>query len=560
MLFVSIGISSGFRYASTFRYSGPKTRNAILKNNRLNMISEPVRVRFAPSPTGSLHVGGARTALYNWLLAKQTKGSFIIRVEDTDEARSTKESEDMILNDLKWMNMNWDEGPYIDGPHGPYRQSERKDIYKKYADQLIKEGKAYPCFCTAEELEAQRLKCEEDGSDPTYDGTWRDADPALVQEKIDAGVPYTVRFKVPNGKVVSIDDYVRGTVTWDAQSCLGDFIMLRSTGVPVYNFCVAVDDMDMKITHVVRAEEHLSNSLRQLLIYDALDYTPPEYAHCSLILGSDRSKLSKRHGATSVAQFADQGFLPAAMMNYLATLGWNDGTDKEIYTPEELIEAFTLSRVVKSAAVFDMDKLRWINSQHIKLLEVEKLNQQATHVLSGGTGLSPIIDSNSDSDSDSSSNKFISLLAKTVQEKIDVTTDMHSYAVDILGYQLEDTKKNDNKASELTSSENFANIVSTLVRDYESGAFPTGSLNTEEFTPVWKSYMKALGKELDLKGKGLFHPVRLALTGTMSGVDVGVQIQLINLASDGAITDSDDKNFVSLKDRIEALKSCMAST
>jgi glutamyl-tRNA synthetase len=279
-----------------------------------------------------LHVGGARTALYNWLLAKQTKGQFIIRVEDTDEARSTRESEESILNDLKWLGMNWDEGPEIGGPYAPYRQSERKDIYLKYAEQLVSQGYAYRCFCSEEELEEKRQLAEAEGKALQYDGTWRDADPVEVQKKIDNGEPYTIRFKVPPGKTVFIDDMVRGRVTWDAEASLGDFIILRSSGMPVYNFCVAVDDASMKITHVIRAEEHLTNTLRQILVLEALGYTPPTYAHCSLILGSDRSKLSKRHGATSCKQFSEQGFLPDAMVNYLAALGWNDGTTKEIYS------------------------------------------------------------------------------------------------------------------------------------------------------------------------------------------------------------------------------------
>jgi glutamyl-tRNA synthetase len=285
------------------------------------------------------------------------------------------------------MKMDWDEGPRVEGPYGPYRQSERKPIYKEAADKLIAQGVAYPCFCTPEELDVKRAEAEAAGLDPKYDGTWRDADPVEVKKKMDAGEPYTIRFKVPEGKVVSIEDVVRGTVTWHAEDCLGDFIILRSNGMPVYNFCVAVDDASMKITTVVRAEEHLSNTLRQLLVLEAMGHPHPTYAHCSLILGSDRSKLSKRHGAASVQQFSDLGFLPAAMMNYLANLGWNDGTDKEIYTPEELIAAFDLSRVVKSAAVFDMDKLKWVNAQHLKLLpegELERL--VCKHLTAPATG------------------------------------------------------------------------------------------------------------------------------------------------------------------------------
>ena len=330
------------------RFRSKYVRGAI----KMQAAMAPVRVRFAPSPTGSLHVGGARTALFNWLIARKTNGSFIIRVEDTDEARSTRASEASILNDLKWMNLNWDEGPEIDGPFGPYRQSERKDIYKKVADKLIAEGKAYRCFCSEEELDTKRAAAEAAGLDPKYDGTWRDADPAEIQKKLDNGDEYTVRFKVPPGKVVYIDDIVRGRVTWDAEASLGDFIIMRSNGMPVYNFCVAVDDANMKISHVIRAEEHLTNTLRQLLVLEALGVRPPTYAHCSLILGSDRSKLSKRHGATSLSQFSAQGFLPDAMMNYLANLGWNDGTDKEIYSPKELVEAFDLNRIIKSPSMF----------------------------------------------------------------------------------------------------------------------------------------------------------------------------------------------------------------
>jgi glutamyl-tRNA synthetase len=265
-----------------------------------------VRVRFAPSPTGSLHVGGARTALFNWLKARQSGGTFVVRIEDTDQARSTRESEESMLADLRWLGLDWDEGPGVDGDYGPYRQSERGDIYKEYAQKLLESGHAYPCFCTEEELEAKRAAAEEAGEAVMYDGAWRDADPEVVAEKLASGEPHTVRFKVQPGAKVTIDDTVRGTVSWDAEKTVGDFILLRSNGVPVYNFCVAVDDATMKITHVIRAEEHLTNTLRQGLILEALEFGMPQYAHASLILGEDRSKLSKRHGATSVDQFKQQ--------------------------------------------------------------------------------------------------------------------------------------------------------------------------------------------------------------------------------------------------------------
>lgn len=248
-------------------------------------------------------------------------------------------------------------------PYGPYRQSERNNIYRAVADYLIEQGKAYKCFCTKEELEEMKQRQEEAGLQSRYDGTWRDADPEVVRQKELEGAEYTVRFRVPPGARVVIDDAVRGLVSWDAESTVGDFILLRSNGVPVYNFCVAVDDAAMGISTVIRAEEHLTNTLRQGLILDALGVPRPRYAHCSLILGEDKQKLSKRHGATSCNQFRLDGFLPDAMINYLSLLGWNDGSDDEIYTREELIDAFDVNRIVKSPSVFDMSKLRWVNAQ-----------------------------------------------------------------------------------------------------------------------------------------------------------------------------------------------------
>ncbi|KAJ1473166.1 hypothetical protein T484DRAFT_1637357 [Baffinella frigidus] len=340
----------------------------------------PTRFRFAPSPTGSLHVGGARTALYNYLMARKTDGKFIVRIEDTDLARSTRESEESMIADLRWLGLDWDEGPYVGGPAGDYRQSERNAIYKVMADRLVKDGWAYPCFSTEEELDAKRKKAEAEGSQQiAYDGQWRDADPVEVQKKIDAGETYTYRFRVPPGKVVTINDQVRGRISWDVEATLGDFILLRSNGVPVYNFCVAVDDALMGVTTVARAEEHLTNTVRQALVLEALGFELPEYAHCSLILGEDRAKLSKRHGATSCDQFRKEGYLPDAMINYLALLGWNDGSDQDIYSREQLIQAFDLTRVTASPAMFDMTKLRWINGQHLRALPVETFAENLKH-------------------------------------------------------------------------------------------------------------------------------------------------------------------------------------
>lgn len=512
---------------------------------KMSSIQEPVRVRFAPSPTGSLHVGGARTALFNWLLARKTGGKFLIRVEDTDEARSTRESETSILNDLKWLQLNWDEGPEVGGPHGPYRQSERKHIYLAAAEKLMKEGKAYRCFCTEEELEEKRLAAEAANVDSKYDGKWRDADPKLVQEMLDKGAPYTVRFRVPAGKIVSIDDVVRGRVTWDADASLGDFIILRSNGMPVYNFCVSVDDAYMQITHVIRAEEHLTNTLRQMLILEALDHKPPTYAHCSLILGSDRSKLSKRHGATSVKQFSEQGFVPAAMINYLANLGWNDGTPKEIYSPEELCQAFDLGRIIKSAAVFDMTKLTWINQQHVRALPFDKIQEIVLKELARGSDA--VIDVKTDRHS--TFPDFLSIATKIAQRDMDLTTDTNRLVGNCLQFNAALSLETDSHVIEVLN-EGLYVIIKALVDDFEAGTLPTGT--ESNFNDLWKAYMKALGAKLGLKGKSLFHPVRFCLTGRMSGPDVGDQIRLIGLAKENIKT---DYPLASLVDRINALKS-----
>lgn len=493
-------------------------------------------------------MGGARTALFNWLLAKKTNGKFLIRVEDTDEARSTRQSENSILNDLKWMNLNWDEGPEVGGPCAPYRQSERKPIYKEFAEKLIAQGYAYRCFCTEEELDKKRAEAEAAGIDPKYDGTWRDADPVEIQKKLDNNEPYTVRFKVPSNKVVFIDDIVRGRVTWNAEAMLGDFIILRSNGMPVYNFCVAVDDATMGITHVIRAEEHLSNTLRQLLILEALKYKPPTYAHCSLILGSDRSKLSKRHGATSVTQFSEQGFLPEAMMNYLANLGWNDGTPKEIYTPEELIQAFDMSRIIKSAAVFDMDKLKWINGQHIRMKKPEDIQPLVIDALKKSSDdVSAILPENVASGE--KAQLFLSLATKIAQRDMELVADSRQLVGNCLQFDIEKTIAEDSHVTEVLNDD-LSKIIQALNRDLDAKVLPIG--NEPNFAELWKAYVKNIGKELGLKGKNLFHPMRFAITARMSGPDIGDIMQLIANA-DGVV--NPQYKLVSIPDRVKKLQS-----
>ena len=324
-------------------------------------MGEPVRVRFAPSPTGHLHVGGARTALFNWLFARHAGGSFLLRIEDTDRSRSTDESIGQILDALTWLGLPWDpEGPEDDGRHrGHFRQTSRLDVYRAHADRLLAEGRAYRCYCTSEELRARREAAQARGETFRYDGRCRTA-----PER--PGVPAALRLRIPETGTTVVSDLIHGEVLFDHQA-LDDWILVRSDGTPTYNFTVVVDDVTMKITHVIRGTDHLSNTPKQILCYEALGYPRPAFAHIPMILGPDRHRLSKRHGATSVLAFRDEGFLPEAMVNYLARLGWAHG-DQEVFTREELTQLFDLRQVGQTPAIFDRAKLEWLNQVWLKRL------------------------------------------------------------------------------------------------------------------------------------------------------------------------------------------------
>jgi glutamyl-tRNA synthetase len=300
-----------------------------------------MRLRFAPSPTGLLHVGNARTALFNWLLARGGGGTFILRIEDTDVERSTPESEAGILEDLRWMGLTWDEGPDVGGPRGPYRQSERLDLYASYARRLIEQGAAYYCFCPAEQIEADRRAAMEAGRPPKYSGRCRDLSRGESGARVSSGEAAVIRFRVPEGRDVVFQDVVRGEVRFSTE-VIGDPVLVRSDGNPAYNFTVVIDDVLMDITHVIRGEDHISNTPRQVLLYEALGFRPPVFAHLALVLGPDHAPLSKRHGATSVAEFRARGYLPEALVNYLALLGWSPGGGDELLDIHELARRFAL--------------------------------------------------------------------------------------------------------------------------------------------------------------------------------------------------------------------------
>ncbi len=318
-----------------------------------------VRVRFAPSPTGYLHIGGARTALFNWLFARHNRGKFILRIEDTDRSRSTEEYIEAIIEGMRWLRLDWDEGPF--------RQTDRFEIYRRYVERLIAEGKAYRCYCTPEELEERRKKALSEGRTPKYDGRCRE-----IREPI-PDRPFAIRFKMPQEGQVVIKDMIKGDVVFENNQ-LDDLIIMRSDGTPTYNFVVVVDDVEMAITHVIRGDDHLNNTPKQVHIYSALGYKTPEFAHLPMILGSDRTRLSKRHGATSVLAYRDMGYLPDALVNYLVRLGWSYG-DQEIFSRQELIEYFSFENVGKSSAIFNPEKLLWLNSQYMIRSDERELSE-----------------------------------------------------------------------------------------------------------------------------------------------------------------------------------------
>jgi glutamyl-tRNA synthetase len=337
-----------------------------------------VRARFAPSPTGYLHIGGARTALFNWLFARGLKGTFILRIEDTDEARSTEESVGAIIESMKWLGLEWDEGPGKDNPaqYEPYYQMQAKDqgVYQKYVDQLLSEGKAYRCYCTPEELDEMRKKAMAEKKPPRYDGRCCHLSMEERQQKEAQGRRAVIRFKRPIDQTVKLHDLIAGDVQFDP-TLLDDFVIMKASGVPTYNFACVIDDHRMDITHVIRGNDHLSNTPRQVQLYEAFGWTPPVFAHLSMILGPDGARLSKRHGHTSVLEYRNEGYLPYALINYLALLGWSTEDSQQLFEKQELIQKFSIDRTSNSPATFDPQKLVWMNGEYIRKMDAVELTR-----------------------------------------------------------------------------------------------------------------------------------------------------------------------------------------
>jgi len=337
------------------------------------MGNKEIRLRFAPSPTGYLHIGGARTALFNWLYARHHKSTFILRIEDTDQIRSTEEAVNVILEGMKWLGLDWDEGPGKGGEYGPYFQMQRLPLYQEYTEKLLKDKKAYRCYCTREELAESREKQARENKSLKYDRHCLNLSDEEMRKYEEEGRKPVIRLKIPAKKIV-FNDLLRGEVTFDG-GLLSDFVIMKSDGIPTYNYAVVIDDALMNITHVMRGDDHISNTPKQILIYEALGFAIPKFAHIPMIMGSDHTRLSKRHGATSVMEYKKMGYIPEAVVNYIAHLGWSSGDEREIFSPKELIKEFSLDKISKHAAVFNMDKLNWFNSEYLKRMSVDSLTE-----------------------------------------------------------------------------------------------------------------------------------------------------------------------------------------
>ena len=470
-------------------------------------MSQEVRVRFAPSPTGPFHIGGARSALFNYLVAKHTGGKFVVRIEDTDRKRSTSESEENIKEALKWLGINWDEGIDVGGPDGPYRQTERLEIYKKYTEKLLAEGKAYYCFCTPEELEAEKEEQLKKGETPVYSGKCSHLPKETVEQYLKEGRPYVIRIATPKNETLEVDDLVRGHVTFDSNK-VGDFVIVKSDGIPVYNYCVVIDDALMHITHVIRAEEHLSNTPRQIVLYHALGFDVPKFAHVSLILGADKKKMSKRHGATSVQQYRDAGYLPDALVNFLGLLGWTPNSDQEIFSRDELIQQFTLDRVAKNPAVFDIEKLNWINFHYMKQLDADQLLSVCLpHLQQAGYA---------SQNPDAAEMQWLKDMVWAMREHVQYGAQI----VDAAKVFFTDDFAPENEETAAVLQEETAPAVLTMFHD-ELAALDEVTADTVQ--PLFKKIQKGL----KVKGKFVYMPIRVAVTGVMHGPDLNVIVALM---------------------------------
>jgi glutamyl-tRNA synthetase len=456
------------------------------------MENKKPRVRFAPSPTGQLHLGGARTALFNWLFAKKHGGKFLLRIEDTDKLRSKQEFTDQICDSIKWLGLDWDEEIVF--------QSSRTTIYKKAIKKLLETGKAYRCFCSKEKIAEERSQAEKLGGGYFYSGTCRNLDKKGIQNNIENNIPFSVRISIPDGHT-EFEDKIYGNIRVNNKE-IDDFIIARTDGSPVYNLVVAIDDNDMGITHIIRGEDHISNTPKQLIIYKALNLAIPKFAHLPMILGPDKKRLSKRHGATGVQEYRDNGYLSDALVNYLSLLGWNPGTEQEIFSPDDLIKQFSIDRVQKKSAVFDEKKLQWMSGQHI-------YQKSAQELLTG------IRDNDSDWRKSEDEN-YVCKVIDLMKERVKSLRNMQ----DMTSYFFEDPKEYDERAMRKKWKDNSVNELLTKFID---SLDKIESWDTENLEIV----LRDLSEIENISAGKIIHPTRLALSGTGSGPSLFDMMELL---------------------------------
>lgn len=471
-------------------------------------MTNEIRVRYAPSPTGHLHIGNARTALFNYLFARNQNGKFIVRIEDTDQKRNIEGGEQSQLKYLKWLGMDWDESVDVGGPFGPYRQSERNDIYQEYYNQLIENGQAYKCYCTEEELEKEREEQMERGETPHYSGKCRHLTDEERQKLEAEGRQPSIRFLVPKGKVYSFDDMVKGHVSFESDG-IGDHVIVKKDGIPTYNFAVTIDDHLMEISHVLRGDDHISNTPKQLMIYEALGWEAPIFGHMTLIVNESRKKLSKRD--ESIIQFIEQyeelGYLPEALFNFIALLGWSPGGEEEIFSKDEFIKIFDPGRLSKSPALFDKQKLAWMNNQYMKAVELDRVVELALpHLVKAG-----VVEENRTEAED-----------KWVRELIALNQEKMSYGAEIV--ELSELFFNeeihmDEEAQAIISEEQVPEVMTAFLAQLDQ----MDAFTAEEIKKAVKAVQKATGH----KGKKLFMPIRVAVTGQVHGPDLMKTIELL---------------------------------
>ncbi|MBQ4818239.1 glutamate--tRNA ligase [Bacillus pumilus] len=467
-----------------------------------------VRVRYAPSPTGHLHIGNARTALFNYLFARSQGGKFIIRIEDTDQKRNVEGGEESQLRHLQWLGIDWDESIDKEGGYGPYRQSERNDIYKKYYDELLEKDLAYKCYCTAEELEEEREAQIARSEMPRYSGKCSHLSKEEEDKLIAEGREPSIRFRVPKGEIIKFDDMVKGEISFETDG-IGDFVIVKKDGTPTYNFAVAVDDHLMKMTHILRGEDHISNTPKQIMIFNAFGWDVPLFGHMTLIVNENRKKLSKRD--ESIIQFIEQyknlGYLPEALFNFIALLGWSPVGEEELFTKEQFIDIFDVNRLSKSPALFDMHKLKWVNNQYVKALDLDQVVALTLpHLQKAGKVSEQLSDEE---------NTWVRKLIALYHEQLSYGAEI----VELTELFFKEQIEYNQEAKEVLAEEQVPEVMASFAGQLE---------RLESFTPdEIKAAIKAVQKETGHKGKKLFMPIRVAVTGQTHGPELPQSIELL---------------------------------